>query len=91
MNHALKRCSGNYSNGQMEFTGTYVTELSQGSIKEYREGLWQFWHPNGSLRYEGVYKKGSLISKKCWTTSGELVACDLVITTALDKIRLLKA
>ena len=82
----LKVFSGTYNNGNKEFYGTYIN----GKYQEYRVGVWKFWHPNGKMKFEGLYKDGTLISKKCWNTKGESISCDSLVISGSEKLRMSK-
>ena len=64
----LQVCSGTYNNGNKEFSGTYINVYLNGKHQKYRVGSWKFWYPNGKMKFEGLYKDGTLISKKCWNS-----------------------
>ena len=64
----LKVCSGTYNNGNKEFSGTYINVSLNGEYQEHRVGSWKFWYVNGKMKFEGLYKDGILISKKCWNS-----------------------
>ena len=70
----LKVCSGNYNDGSKEFTGTYLDSIINGIYNEWRVGVWKFWYPNGKMKFEGLYKDGILVSKKCWDTNGKSIS-----------------
>lgn len=74
----LKTCSGNYKSGEKEFKGTYLDEYENGEYFKLRAGVWNFWYLDGNLKFEGIYKNGILVSKKCWDLNGESIHCDLL-------------
>ena len=86
----LKVCSGNYNDGNKEFTGTYMNGYVKGKYQEYRVGVWKFWYPNGKMKFEGLYKDGTLVSKKCWNFKGESISCDLLVISESERYRMLK-
>ena len=47
---------------------------TKGKHQGYRAGVWEFWHHNGKMKFEGLYKDGTLISKKCWNFKGESIS-----------------
>ena len=81
----LKVCSGNYNDGSKEFTGTYLDGIKDGKYHEWRVGVWKYWYPNGKMKFEGLYKDGTLVSKKCWNSDGEVINCDLLEITKSDE------
>ena len=81
----LKVCSGNYNDGSREFTGTYLDGIKEGKYHEWRVGVWKYWYPNGKMKFEGLYKDGTLVSKKCWNSYGEVINCDLLEITKSDE------
>ena len=86
----LKVCSGNYNDGSKEFTGTYVEGVKDGKYQEWRVGVWKFWYPNGKIKFEGLYKDGTLVSKKCWDKNGKSIGCDLLEMSDSERYRILK-
>ena len=86
----LKVRSGSYSDGNKEFSGTYVNGYLNGKHQEYRVGVWKFWYPNGKMKFEGLYKDGILISKKCWNSKGESISCDSLVISVIKKPRMFK-
>ena len=86
----LKVRSGSYSDGNKEFSGTYVNGYLNGKHQEYRVGVWKFWYPNGKMKFEGLYKDGILISKKCWNSKGESISCDSLVISGSEKLRMFK-
>ena len=90
LKNELKVCSGNYNDGNKEFTGTYMNGYVKGKYQEYRVGVWKFWYPNGKMKFEGLYKDGTLISKKCWNSKGESISCDLLVISESERYRMLK-
>ena len=86
----LKICSGNYNDGSKEFTGTYLDGIKDGKYHEWRVGLWKFWYSNGKMKFEGLYKDGTLISKKCWNIDGVVIGCDLLEMTDSERYRIFK-
>ena len=86
----LKVCSGSYKDGNKEFPGTYVNGYVNGKHQEYRVGVWKFWHPNGKMKFEGLYKDGTLISKKCWNFKGESISCDSLVISESEKLKMFK-
>ena len=86
----LKVCSGNYQNGSKEFTGTYIDGIHNGVYYEQRVGVWKFWYINGKMKFEGLYKYGKLVSKKCWNSAGIVIDCNLLDITKSDKKRIFK-
>ena len=86
----LKVCSGNYNDGSKEFTGTYLDGIKDGKYHERRVGVWKFWYMNGKMKFEGLYKDGKLVSKKCWNSDGIVINCDLLDITKEDKKRIFK-
>tara|TARA_Y100000768_G_C23758044_1_gene577212 strand:+ start:477 stop:770 length:294 start_codon:yes stop_codon:yes gene_type:complete len=81
----LKICSGNYHDGNKKFTGTYVNIIQNGKHYKQRVGVWKFWYINGKMKYEGLYKDGKLVSKKCWNYDGEVINCDLLEITKSEE------
>ena len=90
LKNELKVCSGNYNDGNKEFTGTYMNGYLKGKYQEYRVGVWKFWYPNGKMKFEGLYKDGTLVSKKCWNSKGESISCDLLVISESERYRMLK-
>ena len=86
----LKVCSGNYNDGNKEFTGTYMNGYMNGKYQEYRVGVWKFWYHNGKIKFEGMYKDGVLISKKCWNSDGENISCNSLEISESEKYRMFK-
>ena len=86
----LKVRSGSYNDGNKEFSGTYVNGYVNGKHQEYRVGVWKFWYPNGKMKFEGLYKNGTLISKKCWNSKGESISCDSLVISGSEKLRMFK-
>ncbi len=86
----LKVCSGSYDNGNKEFSGTFMKGCVNGKHQEYRIGVWKFWYPNGKMKFEGLYKDGALISKKCWNPKGQSISCDSLVISGSEKIRMFK-
>ena len=75
----LKVCSGSYDNGNKEFSGTYMNDYVNGKHQQYRAGVWQFWYSNGKMKFEDLYKVGTLISKKCLNSIRENISCDSLV------------
>ena len=86
----FKVCSGTYNNGNKEFSGTYINVYLNGEYQEHRVGSWKFWYPNGKMKVEGLYKNGTLISKKCWNFRGESISCDSLVISEFEKLRMFK-
>ena len=86
----LQVCSGVYNNGNKEFSGTYINVYMVGKHQEYKVGSWTFWYPNGKMKFEGLYKDGTLISKKCWNSKGESISCDSLVISESEKLRMFK-
>ena len=86
----LNVCSGSYNDGNKEFTGTYRNVYLNGKYQQYKVGVWNFWYPNGKMKFEGLYKDGTLISKKCWNSKGESISCDLLEILKFEKLRICK-
>ena len=86
----LKVCSGTYNNGNKEFSGTYINVYLNGEYQEHRVGSWKFWYPNGKMKFAGLYKNGTLISKKCWNFRGESISCDSLVILEFEKLRMFK-
>jgi|TARA_B110000259_G_scaffold61145_1_gene72181 antitoxin component YwqK of YwqJK toxin-antitoxin module len=86
----LKVCSSYFSNGNQEFTGTYLDDYKDGKYHEWREGEWKFWYPDGQIRFTGFYKSGQLVSENCWRSSGEVIDCELLSLSEQEKQRLFK-
>ena len=86
----LKSCSGCYHNGNKEFSGTYMKRYVNGKHQEYRVGVWKFWYANGKMKFEGLYKDGTLISKKCWNPKGESISCNSLVISESEKLRMFK-
>ena len=86
----LKVCSGNYNDESKEFTGTYLDGIKDGKHQEWRVGVWKFWYPNGKMQFEGLYKDGTLVSKKCWDKNGESISCDLLEMPDSERYRIFK-
>ena len=86
----LQVCSGVYNNGNKEFSGTYMKRYVNGKHQEYRAGVWKFWYPNGKMKFEGLYKDGTLISKKCWNSKGESISCNSLVISGSEKLRMFK-
>ena len=42
------------------------------------------------MKFEGLYKDGTLVSKKCWDTNGESIGCDLLDMTESERYRTFK-
>ena len=81
----LKFCSGNYHDGSKKFTGTYIDGIQNGTHYKRRVGVWKLWYINGKMKFEGLYKYGKLVSKKCWNSDGEVINCDLLDITRSDE------
>ena len=86
----LKVCSGNYDNDNKEFSGTYMNGFVNRKHQKYRVGVWKFWYSNGKIKFEGLYKDGTLISKKCWNSKGESISCYSLVISGSEKQRMLK-
>jgi len=86
----LKVCSGSYNDGKKEFTGTYKNVYLNGKYQQYKVGVWNFWYPNVKMKFEGLYKDGTLISKKCWNSKGESISCDRLEILKFEKPRICK-
>ena len=86
----LQVCSGTYNNGNKEFSGTYINVYLNGEYQEHRVGSWKFWYPNGKMKFEGLYKNGTLISIKCWNFRGESISCDSLVILEFEKLRMFK-
>ena len=52
--------------------------------------MWKFWYPNGKIKFEGLYKDGTLVSKKCWDKNGKSIGCDLLEMSDSERYRILK-
>ena len=90
LKNELKVCSSRYDDGNKEFSGTYMERYVNGKHQEYRVGVWKFWYPNGKMKFEGLYKDGTLISKKCWNSKGESISCDSLVISESEKLRMFK-
>ena len=90
LENELKVCSGNYNDESKEFTGTYLDGIKDGKHQEWRVGVWKFWYPNGKMKFEGLYKDGTLVSKKCWDKNGESISCDLLEMPDSERYRIFK-
>ena len=90
LKNELKFCIGSYDNGNKEFSGTYMKSYLNGKLQEYRAGIWKFWYPDGKMKFEGLYKNGTLISKKCWNSKGESISCDFLVISESEKLRMFK-
>ena len=90
LENKLKVCSGNYNDGRKEFTGTYLDGIKDGKHHEWRVGVWKFWYPNGKMKFEGLYKDGTLVSKKCWDTNGKSIGCDLLEMSDSERYKTFK-
>ena len=86
----LKVCSRSYDSGNKEFSGTYVKGCVNGKHQEFRVGVWKFWHQNGTMKFEGLYKDGTLISKKCWNFKEESISYDSLVISEFKKLRMFK-
>ena len=86
----LKVCSGSYNNGNKEFSGIYMNGYVNGKHQKYRAGIWKFWHSNGKMKFEGLYKDEISISKKCWNSKVESISCDSLVILASEKLRMFK-
>lgn len=86
----VKVNSGNYINGNKEFTGTYLDRYENGNHHERRVGVWKFWYPDGQMKFEGIYKHGLLVSKKCWNSSGEAIDCKMMKLDEKERQRIFK-
>jgi len=86
----LKVCTGKYNDRSKEFSGTYKDGYKDGKDYEWRVGVWNFWYPNGKMKFAGLYKDGTLVSKKCWDTNGESIGCDLFDMTESERYRTFK-
>ena len=86
----LKVCSSTYNDGNKEFSGTYMNGYMNGKYQEYRVGVWKFWYHNGKIKFEGMYKDGVLISKKCWNSDGENISCNSLEISESEKYRMFK-
>tara|TARA_X000001036_G_scaffold108074_1_gene101241 strand:+ start:971 stop:1252 length:282 start_codon:yes stop_codon:yes gene_type:complete len=90
LKYEIKVCSGYYKNGSKEFTGTFVDEYKDGEYHECRVGVWKFLYPNGNIKFEGIYKDGSLVSKKCWDLEENNIDCDLLDISEAERYRIFK-
>jgi|TARA_B110000116_G_C16784423_1_gene560084 antitoxin component YwqK of YwqJK toxin-antitoxin module len=90
LENEVKVCSGNYNNGNKEFTGTYLDSFENGKYHESRVGVWKFWYPDGKLKFEGIYKQGFLVSKKCWNSNGEAINCKMMKLNNRERKRIFK-
>ena len=86
----LKVCSGNYNDGSKKFTGTFLDGIKDGKYHEWRVGVWKFWYPNGEMKFEGLYKDGTLVSKKCWDSHGQSMQCTLLEIPEVDMVKMFK-
>jgi len=86
----VKVCSGNYINGNKEFTGTYLDSYENGNHHEWRVGVWKYWYPDGQMKFEGIYKHGFLVSKKCWNSRGEAIDCKMMKLDEKERQRIFK-
>ena len=90
LKNELQVCSGVYNNGNKEFSGTYTNVYLNGKHRKYRVWFEKFWYPNGKMKFEGLYKDGTLISKKCWNSKGESISCDSLVISESEKLRMSK-
>ena len=67
-----------------------LDDIKDGKYYEWRVGVWMFWYPNGKMKFEGLYKDGTLISKKCWNIDGVVIGCDLLEMTDSERYRIFK-
>ncbi len=88
--NGLKVCSGSYDNGNKEFLGTEMNAYVNGKNQQYRVGVWKFWYTNGKMKFEGLYKDGTLISEKCWNSNGESISCDSLVISEYERLRMFK-
>ena len=86
----LKVGSGSHNNGNKEFSGIYMNGYLNRKYQKCRVGVWNFWYANGKMKFEGLYKDGTLISKKCWNSKGESISCDSLVISASEKLRMFK-
>ena len=42
----------------------YMSGYKNGKYHQWRVSIWKFWYLNGKMKFEGIYKKGILFSKK---------------------------
>ena len=59
--NGIKVCSSSYDNGNKEFSGTYMNGYVNGKNQQYEVGFWKFGYANGKMKFEGLYKDGTLI------------------------------
>ena len=52
--------------------------------------MWKFWYPNGKIKFEGLYKDGTLVSKKCRDKNGKSIGCDLLEISDSERYRIFK-
>ena len=86
----LKFCSDSYNNGNKEFSEIYMDGYVNGKHQKYRVGVWKFWYPNGKMKFEGLYKDGTLVSKKCWNSKGESISCHSLVISESERYRMFK-
>ena len=81
-----------YKNGQLEAKANYKDGKRHGLVEVYREngqlwwkenykdglehGLYEWYYKNGQLAEKGNYKGGKVISRTCFSDSGEQKSCD---------------
>ena len=59
-----------YLNKQKIFEGKYIN----GS----RDGLWLYWHENGSKWMEKIFKDGNIIKESCFDENGNDSDCSYI-------------
>ena len=63
---------------------------TNGKHQGYRVEFWKFWYPNGKIKFEGLYKDGTLILKICWNFKGESISCDSLVILESEELRMFK-
>lgn len=59
-----------YDNGKKKLRGTFMRPDDDNileSLDNLKDGTWQYWNPDGTLRAEGVWKRGKPWSGVCGT------------------------
>ena len=86
----LKIFSSRYDNSNKEFSGTYMERYVNGKHQEYKVRVQEVWYASGKLEFEGLYKEGTLNSKKCWNSKGKSIFSDSLVILSIKKLRMFK-
>ena len=61
-----------------------------GKHQEHNVRAWEFWYVSGKMEFEGLYKEGTLNSKKCWNSKGKSIFSDSLVILRSKKLRMFK-